>query len=107
LVTGHFAYETFRLLDTSPTTWTFRLHDISPPVKLPDRRNLWTDRQTDRRTELQFPRQINIWSKIWRTGSSAITEGPRNTLSLLKSCQLLRNCTENRIWLQGLLFPVV
>jgi len=27
---GHFAYKTFRLLDTSPTTWTFRLLDISP-----------------------------------------------------------------------------
>jgi len=40
MVTGHFAYETFRLLDTSPTTWTFRLHDISPPIKLLDRRNL-------------------------------------------------------------------
>jgi len=25
-VTGHFAYETFRLLVTSPTTWTFRLY---------------------------------------------------------------------------------
>ena len=29
--TGQFAYETV-LLDTSPTTWTFRLHDISPPI---------------------------------------------------------------------------
>jgi len=28
LVTGHFTYETFRLLDTSPTTWTLRLMDI-------------------------------------------------------------------------------
>jgi len=37
--TGQFAYETVRLLDTSPTTWTFRLHDISPPIKLLDRRN--------------------------------------------------------------------
>jgi len=27
---GHFAYKTFRLLDTSPTTWTLRLLDISP-----------------------------------------------------------------------------
>jgi len=27
---GHFAYKTFRLLDTSPTTWTLRLIDISP-----------------------------------------------------------------------------
>jgi len=27
---GHFAYKTFRLLDTSPTTWTLRLVDISP-----------------------------------------------------------------------------
>jgi len=27
---GHFAYKTFRLLDTSPTTWTVRLLDISP-----------------------------------------------------------------------------
>jgi len=25
---GHFAYETFRLLDTSPTAWTLRLPDI-------------------------------------------------------------------------------
>jgi len=38
--TGQFAYETVRLLDTSPTTWTFRLHDISPPIKLLDRHNL-------------------------------------------------------------------
>jgi len=38
---GHFAYKTFRLLDTSPTTWTFRLHDISPAITLLDRRNLW------------------------------------------------------------------
>jgi len=27
---GHFAYKTFHLLDTSPTTWTLRLLDISP-----------------------------------------------------------------------------
>ena len=27
---GHFAYKTFRLLDTLPTTWTLRLIDISP-----------------------------------------------------------------------------
>jgi len=27
---GHFAYKTFRLLDTSPTTWTLRLLDSSP-----------------------------------------------------------------------------
>jgi len=27
---GHFAYKTFRLLDTSPTTWTLCLLDISP-----------------------------------------------------------------------------
>jgi len=39
--TGQFAYETVRLLDTSPMTWTFRLHDISTPVKLLDRHNLW------------------------------------------------------------------
>jgi len=39
--TGPFAYETVRLRDTSPMTWTFRLHDISPPIKLLDRRNLW------------------------------------------------------------------
>jgi len=36
---GHFAYETVRLLDTSPTTWIFRLRDISPPIKLLDRCN--------------------------------------------------------------------
>jgi len=29
-VTGHFAYQTLRLLDTLPTTWTLRLLDISP-----------------------------------------------------------------------------
>ena len=34
-VTGHFAYETFRLLDTSPTTWTLRLLDISPVISVP------------------------------------------------------------------------
>jgi len=39
--TGQFAYETVRLLDTSPTTWTFCLHDISLPITVPDRRNLW------------------------------------------------------------------
>ena len=27
---GDFVYKTFRLLDTSPTTWTLRLLDISP-----------------------------------------------------------------------------
>jgi len=27
---GHFAYKTFRLLDTSPMTWILRLMDISP-----------------------------------------------------------------------------
>jgi len=27
---GHLAYKTFRLLDTSPTSWTLRLLDISP-----------------------------------------------------------------------------
>jgi len=79
-----------------------------------------TDRQTDRRTELQFPRPRYRTVKICRKTKSttrhaqrkisecrAITEGPRDTLSLLKSCQLLCNCTENRIWLEGLPFPVV
>jgi len=41
------------------------------------------------------------------TSSSAITEGPRDALSQLKSCQLLHNCTKNRIWLEGLTFHVV
>jgi len=31
------------------------------------------------------------------TSSSAIAEGPRDTLSQLKSCQLLHNCTKNHI----------
>jgi len=29
-VTGHFAYGTLRLLDSSPTVWSFRLLDTSP-----------------------------------------------------------------------------
>jgi len=29
-VTGHFAYGTLRLLDSSPTVWSFRLLVISP-----------------------------------------------------------------------------
>ena len=41
------------------------------------------------------------------TSSSAIAEGPRDTLSQLKSCELLYNCTKNHIWLQGLPFHVV
>jgi len=41
------------------------------------------------------------------TSSSAIAEGPRDTLSQLKSCQLLQNCTKNHIWLQALPFHVV
>jgi len=32
---------TLRLLDASPTTWTFHLHNISPPIALLDKRNLW------------------------------------------------------------------
>jgi len=32
------------------------------------------------------------------TGRSAIAEGPRDALSELKSCQLLRSGTKNRIW---------
>jgi len=39
--------------------------------------------------------------------SSVIAEGPRDALSQLKSCQLLHNCTKNRIWLEGLSFHVV
>jgi len=31
------------------------------------------------------------------TSSSAIAEGPHDTLSQLKSCQLLHNCTKNHI----------
>jgi len=31
------------------------------------------------------------------TSSSAITEGPRDAFSQLKSCQLLHNCTKNHI----------
>jgi len=38
--TRHFAYETVRLLNTLPMTWTFRLHDILPLIKLLDRRNM-------------------------------------------------------------------
>jgi len=30
-----------------------------------------------------------------KTSSSAITEGPRDALSQLKSCQLLHNCMKN------------
>jgi len=41
------------------------------------------------------------------TSSSAIAEGPRDALRQLKSCQLLHNCTKNRIWLEGLPFHVV
>jgi len=44
---------------------------------------------------------------VYFTSSSAIAEGPRNALSHLKSCQLLHNCTQNHIWLQGLPFRVV
>jgi len=40
------------------------------------------------------------------TSSSAIAERPRDTLSQLKSCQLLHNFTKNHIWLEGLPFPV-
>jgi len=29
-VTGHFGYGTLRLLDSSPTVWSFRLLDTSP-----------------------------------------------------------------------------
>jgi len=46
-------------------------------------------------------------SKILRTSSSAIKEGPRDALSQLKSFQLLHNCTKNHIWLKGLPFHVV
>jgi len=49
MVTGQFAYETFRLLDTSPTTWTFRLYTTF-------RRQSHCG-QTDGWTELQFPKQ--------------------------------------------------
>jgi len=41
------------------------------------------------------------------TSSSAIAEGPRDTLSHLKSCQLLHNCMKNDFWLEGLPFHVV
>jgi len=32
------------------------------------------------------------------TRNSAIAEGPRDALSGLNSCQLVRNCTKNRVW---------
>jgi len=48
-----------------------------------------------------------LLSIVQHTSSSSITEGPRDTLSRLKSCQLLHNCTKNHIWLQGLRFHVV
>jgi len=43
----HFAYWTVRLMDSSPIRqFTYdmdiSLHDISPPITLPDRRNLYT-----------------------------------------------------------------
>jgi len=46
---GQFAYETVRLLNTSPTTWTFRLYTTF--------RRQSHYGQTDGRTELQFPKQ--------------------------------------------------
>jgi len=39
---------------------------------------------------------MNIVAKSL-TSSSAITEGPLDALSQLKSCQLLHNCTKNHI----------
>ena len=40
----------------------------------------------------------SVTSNQGPTSSSAIAEGPRDALSLLKSCQLLHNCTKNHIW---------
>ena len=37
---------------------------------------------------------------MYKTRSSATTEGPRDTLCQLKSCQLLHSCTENRIFIR-------
>jgi len=39
----------------------------------------------------------NSQQKLFITSSSAITKGPRDALSQLKSCQLLHNCMKNHI----------
>jgi len=39
----------------------------------------------------------SMMKKVIVTSSSAIAEGPRDALSLLKPRQLLRNCTKNHI----------
>jgi len=53
----HFAYKTFRLLDTSPTTWTLRLLDITPTGQFA----YWTLRLL----RGQFAHSIVIRPTVW------------------------------------------
>jgi len=56
---------------------------------------LWLDRSQLRNMTVKTSNIYN--QQLNTTSSSAIAQGPRDTLSLLKSCQLLHNCTKNHI----------
>jgi len=59
---GHFAYKTFRLLGTSPTTWTLRLLDISPTGQFAYE----TFRLLDTSPTMWTVRRLNVNTREWK-----------------------------------------